>query len=232
MEEMNKPIYDEDGITLYCGDCIEILPGIESESIDLILTDPPYGIDYQSNMRIVSDKFDKLKNDDNSKRLEAYERFFKILKNDCVSITFCSFKNYAEDYMKLIRLGNIKNCIIWDKGGGGIGDLEHSLLTDYEMAIVTHKGNCPIRGKRDGSVWKKGKVNPNLMQHPTEKPTKLIEKMIEKFSDKTNLILDPFCGSGTTLVAAKRLGRKAIGIEISEKYCKIAIDRLRQRELF
>jgi DNA modification methylase len=81
-------------------------------------------------------------------------------------------------------------------------------------------------------VWKKGKVNPNLMQHPTEKPTKLIEKMIEKFSDKTNLILDPFCGSGTTLVAAKRLGRKAIGIEISEKYCKIAIDRLRQRELF
>ena len=118
------------------------------------------------------------------------------------------------------------------QGGGGIGDLVHSLLTDYEMAIIAHKGMCPIRGKREGSVWKSGKVNPNKMFHPTEKPIDIIEKLIGTFSDDNSLVLDPFLGSGTTAVACRNLKRNYIGIEISETYIEIARERLRQSNLF
>ena len=214
------------------GDCLDFMKLLPDKCIDLVLTDPPYGINYQSNMRVVSDKFDKLENDNNNSRFEAYADFHRILKDDCVAIVFCSFKNYADDYNELKKYFDIKNCIIWDKGGGGIGDLTHSLLTDYEMAIVAHKGQCLIRNKRDGSIWRQGKVFNLSMEHPTQKPVSLMGRIIQKFSDENTLILDPFLGSGTTLVAAKQLKRNFIGIEISPKYCKIAEGRLRQELLF
>ena len=210
------------------GDCWEIMKGIPDKCVDLVITDPPYGIDYQSNMRVMTKKFDKIANDNNDMRFPVYDEMYRVLKDNTVMIAFCSFKNYADDYKYIEKLFDIKNCIIWFKGGGGIGDLTHSLLTDYEMAIVGHKGQCEIRGKRHGSVWKSNKVNPSSMQHPTEKPQDIIAKMIDSFSDPDQIVLDPFLGSGTTAVAAKQLGRKYIGIEISEKYCKIASDRLRQ----
>jgi site-specific DNA-methyltransferase (adenine-specific) len=221
--------YPEDFINkVICGDCLEVMKDIPDKSIDLVITDPPYGINYQSNMRVMSDKFDKLAGDNDLSRLIAYDEIYRVLKNDCVAIIFCSFKNYAEDYKKLEEKFSIKNTIIWDKGGGGIGDLVHSLLTDYEMAIIAHKGMCAIRGKRDGSVWQEGKVFNGDMEHPTEKPVNLIERMIYKFSDDGNLILDCFAGGGSTLLACRNSKRRFIGIEISPKYCKIAEDRLRQ----
>jgi len=207
-------------------DCLEFMKTLPGRCIDLVLTDPPYGIDYQSNMRVMSKKFDKLVNDNNSSRLETYKEFYRILNDDCVAVIFCSFKNYAEDYNKIAEFFDIKNVIVWDKGGGGIGDLTHSLLTDYELAIVAHKGMCEIRGKRDGSVWSEGKVNPNTMLHPTEKPLGIIKRIIDKFSDEGDTILDPFLGSGTTAVACKQLKRNYIGVEISKEYCKIAQERL------
>ena len=100
------------------------------------------------------------------------------------------------------------------------------------MAIVAHKGQCEIRGKRHGSVWKSNKVNPNTMQHPTQKPEDIIGKMIDTFSSPEALVLDPFLGSGTTAVAAKYLKRNFIGIEISPEYCEIARQRLMQEILF
>lgn len=208
------------------GDCLELMKQLPDKCIDLVLTDPPYGIDYQSNMRTVSKRFDKLQNDNNSSRLLAYDEFYRILKDDCVAIIFCSFKNYAEDYIELQKLFNIKNCIIWNKGGGGIGDLDHSLLTDYEMAIVAHKGMCNIRGKRDGSVWNFGKVFNQDMVHPTEKPVFLIQKCIEKFSDINNIVLDSYSGSGSTGVACVKTKRKFIGFELEQKYVDIANTRI------
>ena len=99
------------------------------------------------------------------------------------------------------------------------------------MAIIAHKGQCIIRGKRDGSVWNIGKVNPNTQQHPTEKPVDLIKRLIGKFSDEGDLVMDSYLGSGTTAVACKQLKRNFIGIEISGKYVEIANQRLRQNIL-
>jgi site-specific DNA-methyltransferase (adenine-specific) len=216
---------------IICGDCLEVMKTFPDKSVDLVLTDPPYGINYQSNRRVVSKKFDKLENDDNNSRFEAYKEYYRILKDNCVAIVFCSFKNYADDFNELKKYFDIKNCIVWDKGGGGIGDLVHSLSTDYELAIVAHKGMCPIRGKRYGSVWQSGKVNLNTMFHPTEKPVDLVKRLMQSFSDDNNIILDSYLGGGTTAVAAKQLHRRYIGIEISQKYCDIAKQRLKQEVL-
>jgi site-specific DNA-methyltransferase (adenine-specific) len=214
--------------SVVCDDCMNVLKDLPDKCIDLILTDPPYGINYQSNMRVMSEKFDKLENDNNNSRFLAYKEFYRVLKDNTVAIIFCSFKNYADDYNELEKYFNIKNCIVWFKGGGGIGDLTHSLLTDYEMAIVGHKGQCQLRGKRYGSVWKSNKVNPNTMFHPTEKPIDIIQKMIESFSDEGNLVLDSYLGGGSTAIASKNIGRNFIGIEIEPKYVQICKDRLRQ----
>src|ERR1700693_5041334 len=130
-------IYPDDFINkVICGNSLEILKGLPDSCVDMIATDPPYGIDFQSNMRPKYRQFDKLENDNNSSRLEIYNEFYRILKDNSVAVIFASFKNYAEDYNKLAELFDIKNVIVWDKGGGGIGDLVHSLLTDYDIATV------------------------------------------------------------------------------------------------
>ncbi len=210
------------------GDCLEVMRGMEDNCVDLVLTDPPYGIDYQSNMRKVSKKFSKIENDDNNMRFLAYREFYRILKPDTVAFVFFSFKNYAEDFTELSKLFSIKNAIVWSKGGGGIGDLKHSLLTDYEMAIVAHKGKFRINGKRIGSVWMYNKVDPNKMIHPTEKPVSLLRKAIRKFSYKNDVVMDCFLGSGATAEACHYEERDYIGIEISEEYCEIARKRVQE----
>ena len=214
------------------GDCKVEMAKMPDASFDLICTDPPYGINYQSNMRVMSKKFEKIHDDNNGNRLDVYSEFFRLLKDDCVAIVFCSWKNLAEDYNKLAEYFDIKNVIVWDKGGGGIGDLAHSLLTDYELAIVAHKGQALIRGKRDGSVWREGKVFNMSMLHPTEKPVPLIERIIAKFSDEGAHVLDCYAGGGSTLIACKNLNRKYTGIEINEEYYKVINERLSQDLLF
>lgn len=103
---------------IYNEDCIVGMQEMPDDSVDLIVTDPPYGIKYKSNMRTKSKKFDVLKNDDNNLRFMAYEEFYRILKNNSVCIVFASWKNYAKDYEVLSELFDIKNVLIWYKRGG------------------------------------------------------------------------------------------------------------------
>jgi site-specific DNA-methyltransferase (adenine-specific) len=223
-----KPYYADKYVTIFNCDCRDILPSLDP--VDLVLTDPPYGIDYQSNMRVATKQFDKIANDAIDITI-YYPQFHRLLTPDGIAVVFCSFKNYSRDFIVLEQYFNIRNCLIWFKGGGGIGDLEHSLATDYEMAIVAHKGNGKIRGKRNGSVWQVGKVNPGDMVHPTEKPADLISQIVLTFSDEGNIVLDPFLGSGTTAHCCKKLQRKCIGIEIEEKFCEIAARRCMQEAM-
>ena len=121
---------------------MEIMKSMPNDSVNMILTDPPYGINYSSNWRTKIEKFPVLKNDDNDNRLLAYSEFARILKNNSVAIVFASWKNVAVDIQELQKYFDIKNVIVWFKGGGGIGDLKYTLSTDYELAIVCHKGKC------------------------------------------------------------------------------------------
>lgn len=208
------------------GDCLQLMKDIPDASIDLILTDPPYGIRYRSNWGVKTDRFGPLENDDNDTRLLAYSEFARILKSDSVAIVFASWKNVAVDIQELQKYFDIKNIIVWFKGGGGFGDLKHTLSTDYELAIVCHKGKCRLRGKREGSVWSCRKVNPSKMLHATQKPIDLLVRMIEKYTDRNAVVFDPFMGSGSTCVAAANTGRHYIGFELDEKYFEIAHKRI------
>ena len=222
---MIKEVTD-DKVRLIHGDCSGVVAGLPDRSVDMVLTDPPYGISYQSNGRVKSKKFAVLANDDNDSRLALYPELHRVLKADSVAAVFCSFKNYQTDYEALKDLFHIKNVIIWHKGGGGLGDLKHTLATDYEMIIIAHKGRCKIRGKREGSVWHHKKVPPSKMVHATEKLVDLIERLAAKYSDEGGIILDPFMGSGTTGVAARNLNRSFIGVELDDTYFDVAKGRI------
>jgi DNA modification methylase len=108
--------------------------------------------------------------------------------------------------------------IIWDKGGGGIGDLEHSLLTDYEIILAYNRGN-KITGKRLGSVWSIGKDGSMTYSHPTQKPVELPALAIKTLSSGS--VLDLFGGSGSTLIACEQLNRTCYMMELDPKYCDV-----------
>jgi site-specific DNA-methyltransferase (adenine-specific) len=194
-----EPFYQDDkyGITIYHGDCREILPDLPK--VDLVLTDPPYGIGIADNP--FRQKHEKMSWD----RLPV-----------------------AEDLLLLV-LSKATNSIVW---GGNYFNLPPSqcfLIWDKQQPETFSSSMCEMAwvSKQFPAKMFKKRVLDYRKFHPTQKPDELMMWCIEKIDD-AQTILDPFMGSGTTLVAAKQLGRKAIGIEIEEKYCEIAVKRLRQ----
>lgn len=209
-----KPYYDHGGITIYNGDCREIVPSLGT--IDLVLTDPPYGIDYQSARRIDWQRKDKIVGDN-----EFPLWIFDLLKPNIALMIFCRWDN-----LKIIPLP--KSLIVWDKGNHSMGDLEHEFGRRYEN-IAFYPGIRHRFIKRPQDIIFSKRVAADDLIHPNEKPVGVCIQLIE--CHPSDIILDPFMGSGTTLRAAKDLGRKAIGIEKEEKYCEIAVKRLAQEVL-
>lgn len=226
-----KPYYDHKGITLYHGDMREILPTLKG---NLILTDPPYGCDVEYGTSYKDNR-------------EGYWEWFlpavDLMRATC-PLTIFTHRNEALRHVKGwdwvgvwsqpgssgARIGNSPVLAHWEPifmfgihsvGTGG------EYLPDVIAFNPVRSGNA-----MDGSIgraqWKKG-VQPN---HPTPKPIGLFAKLMRSFSKDSDVIIDPFAGSGTTLRAAKELGRKAIGIEIEERYCDMIAKRMAQEVLF
>lgn len=215
--------YDEADIKSHfvmCGDSMDseqVATLMGEAKADMVFTDPPYGVDYQSNMRTKSAKFDKLDNDD---KVDA--RFIPLAKDVCDGwILVCTSWKVLKEWLDIIDL-KLTNMIIWDKGGGGIGDLKHSLLTDYEIILAYNQGN-PIYGKRIGSVWSIKKDDAMTYSHPTQKPVQLSAQAIQSFSKGS--VLDLFVGSGSTLIACEQTDRTCYGMELDPKY----VDVIRKR---
>ena len=203
---------------IICGDCLEVMKDWPDNCVDLVLTDPPYGkVCYRGTGGI-----GKLK--EKNQTYESMEHWGITKKPD------------IEDLKKLLAAGTnyivwggnyffeafpSANCfLIWDKQG----DWSDTCFAGVEMAItsfntVARKFTCRRQGFMTDS--KDGKID-----HPTPKPSELMVWCVENYSQPGDLILDPFCGSGTTCIAAKMLGRRYIGIDISEEYCQIARQRL------
>ncbi len=210
---MIKPYYDQEGIVIYHGDCRDILPHLEP--VDLVLTDPPYGIDYQSARRTEHQRKDKIVGD---KEFPVW--LFDLLHPLNALFVWCRW-----DILSIMP--KPKSFIVWDKGRHSMGDLEHEFGRQWE-AIAFYPGIEHKFIRRPIDIIKAACVPPYKLNHPNEKPVSVLLPLIKCHSGN---ILDPFMGSGTTLVAAKQLGRKCIGIEIEEKYCEIAVKRLAQKVL-
>lgn len=213
------PYYDEDGITIYHGDCREILP--EIAPVDLVLTDPPYGINYVSNTGGRRGK-EPIGNDGARLSLRLYRQTVPLLKTDHL-LWFTRWDAWPDVWEVLGSQFPMRGLLVWDKGTPGMGDLSH-WGPSYEL--IASLGDGQTVGSRDQSVLRFSGVAHSSRLHPTEKPLELLVYLIEKLNPES--VLDPFMGSGTTLRAAKNLGLKAIGIEIEERYCEIAARRLAQ----
>jgi DNA modification methylase len=188
---------------------------------DMIHTDPPYGMSFQSNMRTKSKQFDELENDD--KILTGWIAPAIGVSSGWVFV-WTTWK-VLEQWLPVVReFGKMTNLVVWSKGGGGIGDLRGTFATDHEMAMVFNRG-AEICGKRIGSVWSFGKDAAASYMHPTQKPVALAGEAIDKTTHAADLVYDPFLGSGTTLIAAEQLGRKCYGMEISPQYCDVIVKR-------
>ena len=213
---------------LYQGDCLEIMGGIKDKSVDLIVTDPPYLMDYQSNRRKKEDRFDKIKNDKGNYMLiqDYLEECHRIMKDNTAIYCFCSwhnigfFKNEFEKHFKL------KNILVWNKNNHGTGDLKGSYAPKHEFILFGHKGRTLLREKRIADVIDCPKISSNKLTHPTEKPQDLLEIFIKQSSDVGSIIFDGFMGTGSCGIVAKKLNRNFIGIELDEKYFNIAKNRL------
>lgn len=211
------PYYDDGQIQIWLGDCREILPTLDA---DVMVTDPPYGIQFASS-RVGAFNGVGIANDhDASLRDEVLRAWHGA------AAVFGSWK--------VERPSGTRAVLVWDKGEGvGMGDLTFPWKPNTEEIYILGKGWHGHRGSsvlRDTSVvsWTGAGPGPKRV-HPNEKPVPLLRSIIEKAPE--GVILDPFMGSGATLRAAKDLGRKAIGIEIEERYCEIAARRLSQSVL-
>jgi DNA modification methylase len=213
------PYFDEDGITIYLGDCKKILPWLGS--VDLLLTDPPYGImkrwakknDVNNKTRFHTRFDDDCEWDSAPPEKEVFDLAFTKSKDRIV----CG-ANYFVYALPVSR-----GWVFWDKQGDGMSSVNNELIfTSLDRSIMTFS-RC--------HGLDKGFMNKDGAFHPTQKPTALMRWCLSLVPE-AQTVLDPFMGSGTTLVAARLEGRKAIGIEISERYCEAAVKRLAQKTLF
>jgi len=213
-----KPYYEHGGITIYHGDCREILPTLPK--VDLVLTDPPYGINLNTdnsrfsggNVASVSRRGNGV-GPANGKPVVNDDKPFDpahILALDSDKIIW-GWNHFAD---KLPRGA----CLVWIKR---YDESFGTFLSDAELAWMSKgRGVYCTRDLSNAAI-------ANERVHPTQKPLSLMTWCLGFFPN-SNLILDPYCGSGTTLRAAKDLQKKAIGIEIEERYCEIAAARLSQ----
>lgn len=206
------------------------LKEIPNESIDLIVTDPPYLINYASNRSKDKDyKFShEILNDTNNDLISWYlHRCYEVLKNDCAAYVFCSSKTLDFFLQESKDAGfKVQNIIVWDKCAHTAGDLEHQFGCQYEPLLLLNKGKAKIRGTRFSDVWQCPRVHSAVAVHQNQKPLALIERCIESHSDKGNLVLDGFMGSGTTAVACIRTKRNFVGFELDKNYYEIAKKRI------
>lgn len=209
---------------LLCGDstsidAVEKLMG--GAKADMVFTDPPYGVNFQSNMRTKTKKFEVIENDDTF--LSEWVNVLPIASRGWVFV-WTTWKVIRKWIDICAPIGELSNVVIWDKGGGGIGDLKKTFSTDYEMALVYHRG-AQIEGKRLGSVWDIGKDGSMEYVHPTQKPVALPIMAISNCTKDAGKVLDLFGGSGSTLIACEKTKRKCYMMELDPHYIDVIVTR-------
>lgn len=210
-----KPYYDKDGITIYHGDCREILPDLPK--VDLVLTDPPYGAKHYSQ--------DGIWGRGALAKPSDYGDFTweNPLDNEVLQLILSKGRSHiiwgGNYYAHHLPMGTC--WLVWDKENG------NNMTGDCELAWTSLDGAIRQYKSRWSGMLQGNMKNKEYKWHPTQKPLSLISWCLFRATN-AETILDPFLGSGTTAVAAKKLGRECIGIEIEEKYCEIAVKRLAQ----
>jgi len=216
------------------GDSIELLRTIPPCVFDLCLTDPPYGIDFKQNCGTERLTKDGIENDEkeNYAFLKTIVReIHRTLREDSHLYFFTRWDKLDLHIPLLSEFFKLKNLLIWEKDGFGLGDLEGAYATNYECILFATKGRKKLNeiegNARHPSILRYNNVNPNFKLHNHEKPTSLLRFLIEKSSNQNDIILDPFCGSGSTAEASLSCGRRFFTCELVPDIHRLASERIK-----
>lgn len=227
-------LYDGPLATVWQGDALAVLQGMQTESLDLVVTDPPYGVEWQSGFR--ADTFDLLHGDGVSDR----EGIREILTH-AVRLVRQARHLYVfgpGDVLEGLKVSAVTP-LIWDKATLGAGDLTSPWAPAHEpISFVTskhrHAGQSGKEGVanrvRKGSVLRFPRPTGRKVRHPSEKPVPLLRELVESSSRQGDTVLDPFAGIGSTGVAAILSGRRTVLVEIEPRWAAVAVERVRQAE--
>lgn len=221
-----NPTVETEHCRLYLADCREILPQFQSGEIQAVVTDPPYGINLRDNSQ--GGRY--------GRKRSAWE--YSIVGDETAEVGFAALKWCEEQRLPTITFASPKlpwpgewsSLLVWDKGPavGGGGDVRRCWKQSWEMIQVARAGI--LNGQRDSSVLKFW-ANPSLSEfHPAAKPIALMTYLVQKITKVGQTVFDPFMGSGTTLAAAVKTGRRAVGCEVDERYFDIAVKRIQECE--
>jgi len=221
-----KPYYQDEYVTLYHGDCREVLPTLDL--VDLVVTDPPYIIGDVSAGSLGSKSGGWADMMNSAEWFTGwYRQCDRLLKYHGAMWTFLNWRTLPVVMRAALDASMpITSVMVWDKEWIGPGGVQ-GLRTSYELCALLAKPGfaIPDRGARD--VWRYKVGSYKASGHPAEKPVDLVQRIIT-CSATTGTVLDPFVGSGTTCVAAKALGIPSVGVEAEERYCEMAARRLSQ----
>jgi DNA modification methylase len=225
--EFEKPIeiINENQIIIQ-GDSIQILPKLEKKTFDLLLSDPPYGMDFKSGWN----NKEKIANDKIQDTTILFENVLKeslpLLKDDAHFYLFGNINFIGKIRPIIEKYLNLKNILIWDRRVIGMGDLK-SYGNSYDIIYFGYnKVWKDLNGTRDRDLLSYSRIDPAKNIHPTEKPLDILEYLIKKSSNENDRVLEPFAGGGSTLVACKNTNRQATGIEIEDQYVKLINTRI------
>jgi len=214
-------------------DCLEWLPTLPDNSVDLIIADPPYGINYISGWYKNGNPFTPIHNDKTFNRSLNQARMlecYRVLKNNSASFVFAGYQN-IDDWIKLSKECGFtyKNLVVWVKNNWTAGDLKGNFANQHELILFLTKGRFILPNCRPSNVINCPREPPSF--HPTTKPLDLIINLIEKTTSENATIIDPFLGSGTTLRACLETGRSGIGCEKNIEYEPIIKERIRHANI-
>jgi DNA modification methylase len=209
------------------GDSLEMLESLQDGCIDIVLTDPPYGISYVSNRSIYDETITKrgLLNDGKDEAFELLDKTCEILSRKAAENShlyfFCSWAVFSSFEAIISKYFTIKTPIVWDKGNKGSGDLENDWGNQTEIVIFCVKGKKLVNTRR-GNLLFVPRIHTTKMVHPTQKPTELLKMLLEVSYRDGDFVVDPFMGSGSTIKACKEINAKCLGIELDSEMFNIA----------
>ena len=218
---------------LHLGDCLDVMQDIPDGSVDMVCTDPPYGMNFQSNWSKNGPRHKKIEGD-SAADFRWLQDAFRLLKPDGGGlISFCDWNTSHRWREEIERAGFvIKSQVIWDRLHHGMGDLKGAFAPQHDIVWYATKGRRIFVNGRPKSVIRHKRPSPaDDHGHPTCKPVALMEELIRATDDGSgSVVLDPFLGSGTTGVAAANTGRRFIGIERDPDYFAIAQARIQKAQ--
>jgi len=224
-----------DASCIVCGNNEVEMRKMKSNSVDLVYTDPQYALGLDKDFKSIDAWAGKVyKQDDEVERVMnnisiVVRECYRVLKDDRHMYLWFGVQHYEHLVRMLRETGfnvNPVPCVWYKTGGGGAGGSEYAYASNYEMCFFVMKGRRPLNKLGQSNVWMEPRVAPQRKVHPTEKPRSMIRKMIEQSTQPGELVIDPYGGSFSTVIAALELKRNAWGCDIDKEYCAQGILRL------